>query len=159
MRAVWLTGGAALALFAGMGAWLSELKPSVVALQFAFLPRPFGEIVHQWGPEGLARFRAHFFADYPFLLLYGLFGVLLARRSTVFDALSRPGRQFATGVLPAAAVCDALENTLHLWLTAAPRFGIAWPYELAATAATLKWAGLIAWGLTLAWAQAKSFHR
>ena len=84
MRGVWLAGGAALALLCALGAYLAPLQPNILALQFAFTPRAFGEVVHQWTGEPLHRFRMHLVADYALLVSYGLFGYLLSTRTQVF---------------------------------------------------------------------------
>lgn len=154
-------GLAALALLAGMGWWLRGLEPDIVTLQLAFSPRRFGEIVHGWSPEGLARFRQHVVADWAFLACYAAFGWRLARRGPLFSGWPRAGQAIVAWLLPAAALCDATENALHLWLTAEPRFGVPEVYTAAATAASLKWAGLIAWALAVAWALVRpgSLHR
>jgi hypothetical protein len=148
-------GIAALALFAGLALWLAPLDPGIVQLQFAATPRAFAAIVHAWGPEGLARYRAHFAADFALLGCYAAFGWRLARRTAVFAALPTRGRSVAAWALPAAALADTAENAWHLWLTAAPRFGLAWPYALAATVAAAKWLLLIGFAALLAWALAK----
>jgi hypothetical protein len=149
------SGIAALVLFAGLALWLAPLEPGIVQLQFAATPRAFAVIVHAWGPEGLARYRAHFAADFALLGCYAVFGSRLARRTALFAGLPMRGRRVAAWALPAAALADAAENTLHLWLTAAPRFGPAWPYALAAACAAAKWLLLIGFAALLAWALAR----
>lgn len=135
MRSVWLTGGLGLLLFVGLSIFLAPLEPGVLQLQFAFTPRAFGQIVHTWQAEGLARYRAHLPADFALLLSYASFGYLLATRTR----LAASGGAWARWLLPAAALADALENVLHLWLTEAPRLAVFWPYPLAAGAASFKW--------------------
>ena len=66
--------GAALALLCALGAYLAPLQPNILALQFAFTPRAFGEVVHQWTGEPLHRYRVHLLVDYALLASYGLFG-------------------------------------------------------------------------------------
>lgn len=151
-----LTGIAALLLFAGIAWHLAPLKPGVLALQFAFTPRAFGEVIHFWSPDQLLRFRAHFIADYALLLSYGAFGYLLATRTALFGSLSPPARVGATWALPLAALFDATENGLQLWLTEAPRFGVQWPYWLAASCACVKWVLLLAFAFTALAAAARS---
>ena len=139
MRAVWLSGSLAAVLCAGLAWLLAPLEPGVLALQFAFTPRAFAGIVHAWPPEHLALYRAHLPVDCLLLAAYGSFGWLLATRSAVFAPCRAGLRRLAAGVLPLAACFDAVENGLHGWLTAAPRFGLPALYMLAASAATLKW--------------------
>ena len=55
MRRVWMAGVVALGLLCGLGVYLAPLKPNILALQFAFTPRAFGEVVHQWTGEPLHR--------------------------------------------------------------------------------------------------------
>lgn len=141
-----LCGITALLLLAGLAWALSPLEPGVVSLQLAYTPRAFGEIVHTWSPQDLARYRAHFPFDFVLLLSYGCFGWRWVRRSGLF---ARPGA--AAWALPLAAVCDAVENLFHLWLTEVPRFGVAWAYATSAGFAGAKWLLVLAFaGLVLA---------
>jgi len=155
---LWLTGGLSVVLVAGIAIHLAPLRPGVLALQLAFSPRGFGEIVHWWPPDHLARYRSHFPADFALLVCYGAFGWLLARRTGLFADRSAAWRAWAAWALPAAALCDAAENFLHLWLTAAPRFGVGWVYLASATASSLKWALLLAWALSLLYAVPRGRH-
>ncbi len=149
---VWCTGALAVALFAGTALYLAPLEPGVLALQFAFSPRVFGQIVHLWPAEQLARYRSHFPADFALLLCYGTFGWLLAVRTPLFAGRSRAVVAWAKLALPLAAAADAIENASHLWLTAVPRFGVPWVYVLSALAASLKWGLLLAWAFTVTFA-------
>lgn len=150
MRAVWISGLAALLLLIGLGVWLRPLEPGVVALQLSFTPQAFAQVVHAWPPEHLARFRAHLPVDGLLLLAYGFFCHGLATRSRVFRPLGARGRALATWAGPAAALCDAAENLMHAWLTAAPRFGQAPWYALSGGVALAKWLLLLAFALLLA---------
>ena len=96
MRGVWLAGGAALALLCALGVYLAPLQPNILALQFAFTPRAFGEVVHQWTGEPLHRFRMHLVADYALLVSYGLFGYLLSTRTQVFHAFEGRRQRWVT---------------------------------------------------------------
>ena len=156
MRLVWLTGVAALALFCAIAWYLAPLQPKILALQFAFTPRAFGEVVHQWTGEPLHRFRMHLPADYALLVSYGLFGYLLTMRTQVFGALQPQHRRWLAWALPLAAAFDAVENALHLWLTEVPRFGVTWPYSLAAMAASVKWFLLFAFTLAVVFSLASA---
>lgn len=148
-RAVWLSGSAAAALFAGLAWYLAPLEPGVVALQLTFTPRSFAHVVHAWPAEHLARFRNHLPVDCLLLLAYGAFGYLLATRTRLFAGLAEPLRAAAALALPLAAAFDAVENALHAWLTAAPRFDVAWLYAVAGTAAAAKWVLLLGFGALL----------
>ncbi len=152
LRAVWLSGLLALALFVGLAWYLSPLKPGVVALQFAFTPRAFGDIIHQWSPDDLQRYRRHLPVDFILLAAYGVFGYLLSRRATFFRAGAPFLHRIGSWFLPAAALFDALENALHAWLTEVPRFGVPAVYAASASFSALKWALIIGFGLLLAMA-------
>lgn len=134
-REVWLLALGVTALFLGLAWYLAPLEPGVLSLQLTFTPRAFGQIVHTWTPEQLERYRAHFPADFVLLVAYARLGHALASRG-VFAARDSTRARW---LLPAAAACDAMENALHLWLTAAPRLDTYWPYPLAGAAAGLKW--------------------
>lgn len=155
MRAVWLSGCAALLLLIGLTLFLAPLQPDVLALQMAFSPRAFGAVVHAWGHSGLARFQQHLPWDFALLMAYGCFGYLLARRSALFRSLPGRGR-WARWLMPAAALGDALENGLQAWLTAAPRFDVPSLYALAAGAALAKWVLIIGFGSVTALALLKA---
>ena len=153
-RALWFSGLAAALLLGALGWYLSPLKPGILALQLAFTPRAFGAVVHAWPPEHLARFRAHLPVDGLLLLAYGSWGYLFATRGRLLAGAGAALRRATTWTLPAAASFDAVEDVLHWWLTAEPRFGVPLPYALAATAATCKWLlilgflGLVVYALT-----------
>lgn len=153
---VWLTGLSALGLIAGLGWYLAPLEPNILVLQFAFTPRAFGEVIHAWPAEHLLRFRAHFPFDYVLLLSYGAFGYLLATRTQILAPLPPALRPSVRWALPLAAVFDASENALQLWLTEVPRFGVPLPYLVAASCASLKWLLLFAYALAIAVALARA---
>lgn len=157
MPGVWASGIAAALLFAGLSWWLAPLEPGALALQFAFTPRAFGTVVHQWSVADLARYRAHLPVDMLLLIAYAVFGHRLATRTTLFDGRGAGLRRLARWLLPLAAAFDALENALHAWLTGAPRFGVPAAYALAAGAATAKW--LLITGFALWCWQALGRHR
>ena len=107
-------------------------------------------MVHQWTGEPLHRYRVHLLVDYALLASYGLFGYLLTTQTRVFEAFQGRHRRWLAWTLPLAAVFDAVENSLHLWLTEVPRFGVPLPYLLAALAASAKWLLLFSFGLAVA---------
>jgi hypothetical protein len=146
MRLVWITGLAALVLFAGMAWYLRALEPGVLALQLAYTPKSFGAIVHVWSADQLARYRNHIPVDYALLLAYGAFGWLLASRAAAFRSLPAPARHAARWSLPLAALFDATENAFHWWLTAMPRFGNPEIYLFTTACSLLKWALLVGFG-------------
>jgi hypothetical protein len=156
MTPLWLSGIATAVLVAGIAWYLAPLSPGVLLLQFAFTPRAFGELIHFWSAEQLLRFRQHLPADCLLLLGYGAFGYLLASRTSLFRVFGTLGRRWAMWALPLAAAFDAVENALHWWLTEVPRFGLTWPYLLAAGSASAKWLLLLAYGLSVTLALARS---
>lgn len=153
-RPVWIAGIAAAALLLGIGWYLAPLDPNILALQFAFTPRVFGGIVHAWPAEHLLRYRTHLPIDVLLLLCYAAFGYLLETRTALFSHLPAVARAWARWALPAAALFDAVENGLHWWLTAAPRFGAPMPYAISASFAAIKWLLLFAFALTVVYALA-----
>lgn len=146
------TAAATVILLALIVLHLHGLRPGALELQLSFDARRFGAVVHQWSADDVARYRAHLPWDFVLLASYGAFGWLLATHSATFGALGPAGRAFAAWALPLAALFDAGENALHLWLTEVPRFGVGWVYPVAAGCAAVKWTLALAWMLVLAWA-------
>lgn len=148
-RLIWLSGLTTISLAGGIAWYLAPLEPGILALQFAYTPRAFGEIIHFWSAEQLQRFRMHLPTDSALLLCYGLFGYLLGTKTRLFGAWGRVGRGWAIWALPLAAAFDGTENILHWWLTEMPRFGAPLQHLSAAVCATVKWGLLLAWGATV----------
>lgn len=155
-RLPWLFGVSAAVLFVGLAGYLASLQPGVVALQLAFTPRAFGEVVHAWSAEGLARYRAHLPLDFALIAAYSAFGYTLARSARAFGRLRPRAATFATWCLPAAGAFDGAENLFHWWLTEAPRFGVPLVYAVSASCALIKWALLVGFGCLAAYACARS---
>lgn len=153
MARVWLFGAAAVLLMGVISWMLGPVQADVLRLQLAFTPRTFGEIIHGWSAAELLRYRQHLVVDGALLLAYAGFGHSLATRSRLFAAAGQIRARVARGCLPLAAACDAVENGLHLWLTATPRFGLPALYATSASLSLLKWllfigfAGLVAHAL------------
>ena len=156
MRAVWVSGVLAAALFIGVFIYLLPLKPGVIALQFAWQPQTFGGIIHLWSEADLARYRSHLPVDFVVLLAYAVFGWLLATRTTVFAPLSPATRLLARLWLPSAAVFDAAENAFHWWLTEVPRFDTPATYLMSTTCSAFKWGLLIGFGALVLYALARA---
>lgn len=152
MFAVWLSGLSALALLAGITWYLAPLQPNILALQLAFSPRAFAEVIHAWSAADLLRYRAHLPYDCLLLACYGSFGYLLVSRSALFSAQPAALRNLAMWLLPLAAAGDATENAFHWWLTEVPRFDIAWAYGVAAACAAGKWLLLLGFWLAVLYA-------
>lgn len=149
MFIVWLTGSAALALFAGLAWQLAPLYPGIVLLEFAFTPRAFGTVIHAWPPEYLVRYRDFLAWNFLFLACYGAFGYFFASRSPLFSQTPSALRSFAVWALPFSAALGAVENALHLWLTAMPRFGMPLLYAFSGACAFAKWLALAAFIVAL----------
>lgn len=151
----WLCALAALALLLGMALWLAPLHPGILALQLSFSPAAFARVVHAWGPDGLARFRAHLPFDYAFLVIYAALGFLLVRRTALFRAAAPTTRGLAAALLPLAALCDLGENLLLAWLTAVPRFDAPSQHLAAALCASFKWLLLLSFSTSclIQWAR------
>lgn len=131
-------GIATLLLFLAMATHAFPLRPPVPAIQFTYSEASFRAVLEQWQPQGIQRFRAHFFIDFPFLASYAIFGYLLAAH--LLKSVRSPAgwRRWFPWLLPGAAAMDAVENLLHLYLisgAAAPSF----LYTLAGVVATGKW--------------------
>ncbi|MFZ4288521.1 hypothetical protein [Variovorax sp. HJSM1_2] len=143
MYKLWLLICVVLVLSAGMSWYLRGLKPSILALQFCFTRRGFLAILVAWQTEGVARFKKHFVADYPYLVCYGLLGYALATQVSWLQ--QAPVGEALLGVLPwllpLAAVFDLLENSLHRHLVRGQNAMHAPEalFLLAGSVATLKW--------------------
>ena len=139
MRTVWFLGLSAAALFVGIAVYLLPLTPSVVSLQLTFSEPAFLAVLHDWGSDGVARFRAHFVADYALLVCYGAFGFVFARRAGFLNGRSPMWRGVLTWALPSAALADAIENALHLYLSSAAPYVETALFPAAGVVAALKW--------------------
>lgn len=140
---------AALALFTGISLYLLPLEPNLLALQFSFTPDDFQAVIAQWQGDWLQRFKWHFWADFALLLCYGLWGYQWVHTAAWLKRGRYPNA--LAWLLPLAAIADALENLLQLYLLqelAAP----AALYALAGMAALLKWLLLMLFALCLGWA-------
>ena len=143
MGNLWLLGFVVAALSAGMSWYLRGLKPSIFALQFCFTRRRFLEILVAWQTQGVARFKKHFVADYPYLVGYALLGYGLATQTQWLGQapLGAALLSVLPWLLPVAAVFDLLENSLHRHL-ARGQNALHAPealFRLAGSVATLKW--------------------
>lgn len=156
MRLPWLSGSVALILLVGLAWFLEPLKPGVFALQLAFSPRAFGDIIHLWSVEKLAQYRIHLLVDFGLILAYAVFGYSLASQSRVFSGLTPSWTSFARWCLPVAGVFDVVENLLHWWLTEVPRFDVPLVYAVSASCSLTKWLLLAAFAFLIAYAAARA---
>jgi len=138
---------------------LAPLQPSVVALQLAFAPSRFWQILAGWGPEGIALFRSHFALDHPHTLLYAAWGALVAWRSKLCFGLSARRRWWLAATLPMAAVADLVENGCHLWLISHAPHTLDDLVPVASTFSALKWALVASFFAVLAWRVDALFRR
>ena len=155
MRLPWFSGTVALILLGGLAWYLAPLNPGVLALQLAFTPRAFGDIIHVWSAQDLARYRAHLPFDFGLILAYSVFGYSLASRTRVFSGFTRFWSSFARWCLPGAGAFDVVENLLHGWLTEVPRFDVPLVYAVSASCSLTKWLLLAAFALLVAYAAAR----
>lgn len=156
MRLPWFSGTVALIFLGGLAWYLAPLNPGIVALQLAFSPRAFGEIIHLWSTGDLARYRAHLPFDFGLIVAYSVFGYSFASRNSVFFGLTRFWSVFARWCLPGAGAFDVVENLLHGWLTEVPRFGVPLLYAVSASCSLTKWLLLAAFALLVAYAAART---
>ncbi len=156
MRLPWLSGTLALILFAALAWYLAPLNPGVVALQLAFTPRAFGEIIHFWSAEDLARYRAHLPFDFGLIAAYSVFGYSLASQTRLFSGLTQSWFALARWCLPCAGAFDVVENVSHEWLTEVPRFGVPLVYAVSASCSLAKWLLMAAFAFLIAYAAARA---
>lgn len=156
MRLPWLSGTVALILFGAIAWYLAPLTPGIFALQLAFTPRAFGDIIHFWSVDGLARYRSHLPMDFGLILAYSVFGYSFASQTSVFFGRTRLWSAFARWCLPVAGAFDVVENVLHGWLTEVPRFDVPLVYAVSASCSLAKWLLLAAFALLVAYAAARA---
>src|SRR5512139_1738067 len=137
MRTVRALAAASALLFVAMARYTSPLDPSIPAIQFTFTESAFRSILNAWQPADVARFKAHFAIDFPFLACYGALGLHLTRRTGLFRSFSPRAKSLLAVSLPVAAAADAFENALHLYFL----YGTAPQalYFAAGVAASVKW--------------------
>jgi hypothetical protein len=155
MRRLYFSALLMVGLAAALALYLAPLQPGVLALQLAWQPRAFGAIIHVWPAEHLARYRAHLPFDFLLIAAYAVFGHACVSCTRWFASCAAWVQRSAKFALPLAGVFDGLENLLHYWLTAAPRFGVPELYALAAACAALKWLLLFGFALALLWVLAR----
>ena len=118
---------------------IGPLDPSFFAMQYAFTPARFNEILAAWGPEGIARYRSHFAYDLVHPLIFGALGWVAVKTSPVFGGLSETSERLLRWLLPIAAGFDYVENTCQLKLLSWPRGTAEWLVPMSATCASIKW--------------------
>lgn len=139
MRAVRVLAAATVLLFAAMALYTAPLDPGIPAIQFTFTEAAFRRVLDAWQDAGVARFRAHFAIDFPFLACYGALGYLLSTRTGLFRDFTRRAQSLLAAALPAGAAADAIENALHLvFLNSSAPVAPAL-YLAAGVAASAKW--------------------
>jgi hypothetical protein len=158
VRIVWLTGIATLVLSAGIAWLIAPLYPGAIMLELAYTPKSFGTIVHAWPAEYLLLYREILQLNFLLLISFGAFGYFFVSRSPLFSGHSPAWRTLLAWTLPVAAALGAIENGLHIWLTAAPRFGIPVAYAVSAVCAALKWSIVTAFALAVFHALLREEH-
>jgi hypothetical protein len=122
-RVLWISGAAALALWAFLVYQDEQIRdsggPGIVAFELAGSSDRAEEILAEWGDAGQDDARVSLVVDYPFLVAYSIFLAVactvgserLARRG--FDRLARAGPAIGWGAVGAGAL-DAIENAALL---------------------------------------------
>jgi len=121
----------------GLSVYLRPLKPGIVRAQLTYSEASFREVLARWSPEALRRFRAHFVADYAFILVYAAAGWAWWQATPP----THPLGQLLPWLLPGAALCDVSENLLHQqFLRSAPGSLPSVVFAAAGLAASFKFA-------------------
>ena len=127
MKNIRFYAGICLALFAFMIAYTAALRPIATSVQFVFSADAFHQIIHAWREQDLLNvFINHFYVDYVFLLMYAVIGYQVTRT-------------YAKWLLPAAALFDALENSMQLYLINDNTQAISLLYALSGCFSAAKW--------------------
>ena len=141
MIAACIFGVLTVSLLAALSFHLRDVNPKILRAQITFTESAFRAVVQRWSADQLTKVRTSFALDYALLIAYGGLGFSLATALLQRSAL--PGPFVAAAwpwVLPAAAVCDALENALHQhFLRSAPSASPAALFALSGCAASIKW--------------------
>jgi hypothetical protein len=122
-RVLWISGAAALALWAFLVYQDEQIKdsggPGIVPFEVAGSSDRAEEILAEWGEEGQDSARTSLIVDYPYLVAYSIFLAVactvgserLARRG--MNRLARAGPAIGWGAVVAGAL-DAIENAALL---------------------------------------------
>lgn len=139
MRKILLLAAVSALLFVAMAHYTSPLVPSIPVLQLTFTETAFRTILDHWQAAGVARFKTHFFFDFPLLVCYGLLGYRVSTRTSLFRAFPPAAKTPIALAIPVAAAADAVENLLHLYLLYGTEPFAPVVYFAAGTVASLKW--------------------
>jgi hypothetical protein len=139
MRTVRVLAAASTLLFVAMALYTSPLDPGIPAIQFTFTEAGFRSVLNAWRPADVARFRAHFAIDFPFLVCYGALGFLLTKRTGLFQSVKQRTKSLLAISMPVAAAADAIENALHLYFLYSTAPVAQALYFAAGVAASVKW--------------------
>ncbi|MGE3955915.1 MAG: hypothetical protein AB7H96_04285 [Vicinamibacterales bacterium] len=143
---LWAVGFLGVCLLGSMGYYLHDLDPIPLAAQLTFSRESFNGVLSNWSADQVQRFKHHFAVDYVFLVVYGVFGWLLARRLASQRNVIQ-GARLLPWLLPAAAAFDCVENLLHQVFTSHPDEMASGLYTLAGTASLVKWSLSAVFGL------------
>lgn len=125
---------------ANLARLLGPLDPSIFALQLAFTPEQFWQVIEKWGPSGVSRYQSHFVYDFIHPFIYAALGYVWVRRTALFSALPRPAHRFFALALPVAGVCDLVENSIHVHLLRHDAGFGGQLVLLSGSASSIKWA-------------------
>lgn len=134
-----LTGLAFVISQINLATIVAPLEPNLIAFQLTFSAEGFWQALAAWGPDGVARFRAHLPWDMLHPFLYGLFGYVLVTRSPLFESATPSRRRLLALILPIAAGFDYFENFSNLYLLSQPPGSGALLVPLTATCSAIKW--------------------
>lgn len=139
-RLAWILGLNALALLGALVVYLAPLQPNILVLQFSFDQASFQSVLASWQPMGVLRYRIHLPIDFGLLICYGAFGYVVTRNTGVFSGFSPRARMRVCWSMPAAALCDTIENSLHWHLTSRAAHADSLLYPIAGVSSVLKFA-------------------
>jgi hypothetical protein len=118
---------------------LGHLEPGIFSLQLALTPEQFWRVIELWGTESVSRYQSHFTYDFIHPFIYGFFGYVCVRRTSLFISMSLRSSRFFAFALPVAGLCDLLENIIHVYLlTHGPDAGMRL-VPISGTASAIKW--------------------
>ena len=142
---------------------LGPLDPSIFALQLAFTPEQFWQVIEKWGTNGVSRYQSHFIYDFIHPFIYAALGYVWVRYTTLFLAMSNGANKFFAAALPVAGLCDLVENSIHVYLLS---HGSGFGGNLvlvSGTASSIKWAlaaifiaALVTLGIRASWLTLRS---
>lgn len=119
---------------------LGHPAPNIVAVQLTFDSGAYWRALAQWGPEGIARYRATLLPwDMLHPFIYSVMGYLLVMRTGLFQQVHPSLRVWLAWILTVAGACDLAENVCALNLLALPPGTPSVLIPVSATFSLVKW--------------------